>query len=431
MPISDDAQSHKSKLVYLWPALGRDMREAAQQLAYYGYQAELIDTPEQLIRGAAAEPPTGILIDGSLAGDLAAPLKADLMALAHRVPIACISDLSDVHARLAAVRMGCQAYFTRPIDAAALLDTFDRLTAPPQAEAGKVLIVDDSASLAAFYAAHLSEAGFVCQVVTDPLKCLDAILEHPPELILLDMNMPGASGQEIAKVIRQQDAYLSIPIVFLSAESDVGRQREAMSLGGDEFLQKPIQPEHLVSAVRSRIIRYRSLRALMVRDSLTGLLNHTSYKERLRAEVARAKRQQKSLSVAIIDIDHFKNVNDTHGHPAGDRVIKNLARLLKQRLRGADIIGRYGGEEFALALPDTALDRAFGVIESLRESFAAIEQHAGATSFRNTFSAGVAEFAPTSPLLPDSEALIKASDEALYASKHGGRNRVTQWGAAI
>jgi diguanylate cyclase (GGDEF)-like protein len=253
----------------------------------------------------------------------------------------------------------------------------------------------------------------------------NTLLDQPPELILLDMNMPGASGQEIAKVIRQQDAYLSIPIVFLSAESDVGRQREAMSLGGDEFLQKPIQPEHLVSAVRSRIIRYRALRALMVRDSLTGLLNHTSYKERLRAEVARAKRQNKKLSVAIIDIDHFKNVNDSYGHPAGDRVIKNLSRLLKQRLRGADVIGRYGGEEFALALPDTPLDRAMIVIDNLRESFAAIEQHTGSTLFHNTFSAGVAEFSPQQPLLPDSEALIKAADEALYVSKHGGRNRVS------
>lgn len=427
MPLSDDAKVHKSKRVLLWPASSKDMPEAARQLACYGYQADLFDTPEQLLRGAAAEPPTGILIDGALAGELPPPLMAGLTTLAQHVPLACISDRSDVHARLAAVRMGCQAYFTRPIDATALLDTLDRLTAPPQAEAGKVLIVDDSASLAAFYAAHLNEAGFVCQVVTDPLKCLEAILEHPPELILLDMNMPGASGQEIAKVIRQQDAYLSIPIVFLSAESDVGRQREAMSLGGDEFLQKPIQPEHLVSAVRSRVIRYRALRALMVRDSLTGLLNHTSYKERLRAEVARTKRQNKSLSVAIIDIDHFKNVNDSYGHPAGDRVIKNLARLLKQRLRGADIIGRYGGEEFALALPDTALDKAFGVIESLRESFAAIEQHAGATCFHNTFSAGVSEFSPNDPQLPDSEALIKAADEALYASKHGGRNRVSLW----
>lgn len=423
--VSAVSSSNNAKLLYLWPAQSPDMQEAARQLGYYGYESRLLETPEQLIEAAATQTPTAILVDCALACKQGSDQKTALFELAQRIPIACMSDQSDIEARLAAVRMGCQAYFTRPLDTTSLLDTLDRLTAPPQADAGKVLIIDDSPALAAFYSANLNEAGFVCQVVTDPLKSLEALYDHPPELILLDMNMPGATGQEIAKVIRQQDAYLSIPIVFLSAESDVGRQREAMSLGGDEFLQKPIQPEHLISAVRSRVIRYRSLRALMVRDSLTGLLNHTSYKERLRAEVARAKRQNKTLSVAMIDIDHFKNVNDTYGHPAGDRVIKNLSRLLKQRLRGADVIGRYGGEEFALALPDTPVEIALNVINNLRESFAAIEQHAGKEIFHKTFSSGVAEYSPQNPHLLDAEALLKAADEALYASKHGGRNRVT------
>jgi diguanylate cyclase (GGDEF)-like protein len=420
-PTNAQAASPRTKLIYLWPEQSLDMQEAARQLGYYGYVSSLFETSEQLFQGVAAESPTAILVDCALACTQTSEQRAELDRIAQQIPVACVSDQTDIAARLAALRMGCQAYFTRPLDTTSLLDTLDRLTAPPQADAGKVLIIDDSPSLAAFYAAHLNEAGFVCQVVTDPLNSLEALYEHPPELILLDMNMPGASGQEVAKVIRQQDAYLSIPIVFLSAESDVGRQREAMSLGGDEFLQKPIEPEHLISAVKSRVIRYRALRALMVRDSLTGLLNHTSYKERLRAEVARAKRQKKILTVVMIDIDHFKNVNDTYGHPAGDRVIKNLSRLLRQRLRGGDLIGRYGGEEFALALPDTSVDVALGVINNLRESFAAIEQHAGNTSFHNTFSAGVAQCPPSM----DAEALLKTADEALYVSKHGGRNRVT------
>jgi PleD family two-component response regulator len=214
------------------------------------------------------------------------------------------------------------------------------------------------------------------------------------------MNMPGASGQEIAKVIRQQDAYLSIPIVFLSAESDIGRQREAMSLGGDEFLHKPIQPEHLVSAVRSRVIRYRALRALMVRDSLTGLLNHTSYKERLRAEVARAKRQNKMLSVAIIDIDHFKNVNDTYGHPAGDRVIKNLSRLLKQRCAAPTssvAMAARNSRWLCRIRRSTSRSASSTAARKFRGDRTACRQH---DSFRNTFSAGVAEFSPTASALP-------------------------------
>ena len=250
----DETANQKSKLVYLWPGDSHDLQEAARQLGYYGYQVGMIDTPAQLVADSATRTPTCILIDCSLACGQSTEFKAELAALSQRVPIACMSDRGDIESRLEAVRIGCQAYFTRPLDTTSLLDTLDRLTAPPQAEAGKVLIIDDSPSLAAFYAANLAEAGFLCQVVTDPLKSLDAILEQPPELILLDMNMPGASGQEVAKVIRQQDAYLSIPIVFLSAESDVGRQREAMSLGGDEFLQKPIQPEHLVSKAPNQLI---------------------------------------------------------------------------------------------------------------------------------------------------------------------------------
>lgn len=409
------------RLISLWPANAPDMEEIAGQLGYFGYQVKLCEHVDRLLDPALATSSYGVLMDCDAAAQLSGSEKAALHALSDRVPISGLSSDGAIAKRLMAVRMGCRAFFTRPLDMTSLLDTLDRITAPPQAEAGKVLVVDDSPSTAAFYAATLSSAGFVCQVVTDPLKTMEALDDQTPELILLDMHMPGASGEELAKVIRQQDAYLSTPIVFLSAESDVTRQREAMSLGGDEFLQKPIEPQHLISAVKSRIIRYRALRALMVRDSLTGLLNHTSFKERLRTEVARVRRQNKPLSVALLDIDLFKKVNDTYGHPAGDRVIKNLARLLKQRLRGADVIGRYGGEEFAVALPDTPLEGAVRVLDNIRASFEAIVQHAGEKTFQITLSAGLSQCPPSC----DAETLIQLADEALYEAKHAGRNRVS------
>lgn len=409
----------QGKRLYLCPADAADLSDMARQLQHYGYRSELFDTPETLVATASRTLPHGVLLDCARMQQ-AAPERDALRALAEQTPLACVADDHSIEARLAAVRLGCQAYFMRPLDLGSLLDSLDRLCAPPRAETGRVLIIDDSRSLAHLYAAHLSEAGFRCDVVTDPLRTLDALHENPPDLILLDMNMPAASGQEIAQVIRQQDAFLSIPIVFLSAETDVTRQREAMSLGGDEFLQKPIEPAHLISAVNSRVLRYRALRALMVRDSLTGLLNHTTFKERLRAETARAVRQDKPLTVALIDLDHFKRVNDQYGHPAGDRVIKNLARLLRQRLRGADVVGRYGGEEFAVALPDTALDNAVAVLEQLRTAFAGINQGSGSARFHVTCSIGVAQCPP----FVDGEALIAAADTALYEAKRQGRNQV-------
>ncbi len=417
---SGQTQPATGKRLYLCPADTADAGEIANQLRHFGYEAHLLADVPSLLAAIEESPPAGVLLDCGDHFRLVGQAERALREMSARAPLACIASHGDMAARLRAVRIGCQAYLTRPLDIACLLDTLDRLTAPPRADAGKVLIIDDSPAMVAFFAAHLSAAGFVTQTLTDPMQALEALADSPPELILLDMNMPGASGQELARVIRQQDAYLSIPIVFLSAESDIGRQREAMSTGGDEFLQKPIEPEHLISAVRSRIIRYRALRALMVRDSLTGLLNHTSFKERLRAEVARARRLGKPLSVGLIDIDHFKRVNDSHGHPAGDRVIRNLSRLLRQRLRGADVIGRYGGEEFAVALVDTPMESARGVLEAIRESFAAIAHQAGATEFRCSFSAGLAQ----SPPCEDAESLIQHADEALYRAKRGGRNRV-------
>jgi diguanylate cyclase (GGDEF)-like protein len=238
----------------------------------------------------------------------------------------------------------------------------------------------------------------------------------------MDMYMPGCTGEELAKVIRQQEAYVSVPIVFLSTETDTGRQLAAMQIGGDDFLTKPIRPEHLVSAVAARVHRYRVLRSYMERDSLTGLLNHTRLKEQLEVEVKRARRQGRSLAFVMIDIDRFKLVNDTYGHPTGDRVIKSLSHLLQQRLRRTDIIGRYGGEEFAVILTDTDGPTAIKLLDEIRAAFAQVRQQADGGEFSVTFSGGVAELSRF-----DSAAdLGSAADRALYQAKREGRNRVRE-----
>jgi diguanylate cyclase (GGDEF)-like protein len=203
-------------------------------------------------------------------------------------------------------------------------------------------------------------------------------------------------------------------------ENNLDMQLEAIHIGGDDFLTKPIQPDQLVLAVTSRVRRSLILRSLMVRDSLTGLLKHTILKERLEAEVVRAQRQTARLVFAMIDIDLFKSINDTHGHATGDRVIKSLARLLQQRLRKSDVIGRYGGEEFGVILPDTDSAAALTVLDELRAGFAHIRQQSGEAAFYITFSCGMAEY----PQYTDADSLIEAADHALYQAKHAGRNLV-------
>jgi diguanylate cyclase (GGDEF)-like protein len=205
-------------------------------------------------------------------------------------------------------------------------------------------------------------------------------------------------------------------------EQDFDRQLRAMFKGGDEFLTKPIAPAQLALVVTSRVERYRELRVLMLHDSLTGLVNHSRLQQQLEIESARALRQRQPLSLAMIDIDHFKQVNDNHGHQTGDRVLKNLARFLRQRLRASDIVGRYGGEEFAVLLSDTSGEIAEEVMNSLRRDFAAIPHETGGDSITGTFSTGIASL----PEHASVRELILAADKALYRAKNAGRNRVVR-----
>jgi len=281
------------------------------------------------------------------------------------------------------------------------------------------MIVDDSALQAKLSAMYLRRAGMEVDILTDPMEVLPALVNNHPELILMDIYMPDCTGLELAKVIRQMDTMLSIPIVFLSSETDREKQLAAIGLGGDDFLSKPIKPEFLISAVASRIERYRKLRSLMIHDSLTGLLNHLTTEERIIQEMARARRQNSRMTFAMIDLDRFKQINDSYGHSTGDRVLRSLARLLKQRLRKSDIIGRFGGEEFAVIMPDTSAEHALDVMNELRERFSQIYYYSGDEQFNVTFSCGIAEF----PACDTLQLLKDTADQALYKAKGLGRNQ--------
>ncbi|MCW8891348.1 MAG: diguanylate cyclase, partial [Sedimenticola sp.] len=214
--------------------------------------------------------------------------------------------------------------------------------------------------------------------------------------------------------------YISVPILFLSVETERQRQLEALQTGADDFLTKPIRPKELVTAVKMRAWRARILRWMMVRDSLTGLFNHAVIMERLSNSCALAKRQAHPLSVGMIDIDHFKRINDTFGHSTGDKVLVSFSRLLRERLRGTDIIGRYGGEEFLVILPDTSVDQAVQVLDEVRIAFASTQFSADGECFSATLSAGIAEF----PNVASATGLLDAADKALYQAKEQGRNRI-------
>jgi diguanylate cyclase (GGDEF)-like protein len=426
---SAQAAPAPARLVYLlgpvacaWSA---DLRE---QLASCGYEARVLSDLGALEVACRVHQPAAVL------SEVASPQWVQaIAAMRQRLPAPpaaiFVSERNDLDTRLQAAQAGGAAYFSLPIKVSSLVERLDALTAGRTAEACRVMIVEDAEEQAALYSAVLAQAGMSACVVADPHRLLERLDEFHPELILMDMYLPQCSGADLARVIRQMDAHVSLPIVFLSAEQDFDRQLAAMELGGDEFLTQPILPAQLISVVESRVQRHRTLRALMVQDSLTGLANHSRLHQLLETEVARSLREGKPLSLAMIDVDHFKQVNDRHGHPTGDRVLQGLARFLRQRLRQSDAVGRYGGEEFAVVMSNTDAATAAMVIDRLRRHFATLVHESDSTvPFLVTFSAGVAALGP--PGSTSARELLLNADRALYQAKETGRNCVVLYQAS-
>ncbi|KAF0812033.1 Response regulator PleD [Andreprevotia sp. IGB-42] len=385
------------------------------QLGYFGLQVENHDWATL---PASDEIPL-LLVD--LAG--LPDAQASVRRIRQDFPssqIICLSVPSDFILLQNALRAGCDICFPEGTPLAAIVTQILDLNDSQEQDAFRVLVVDDSPTASHVIKRALEENGIIVQTLTDPLAVLDALQQFNPDLLLLDMYMPQCTGVEAARVIRQHNEFLSIPIVYLSGETDLGLQIDALRLGGDHFLTKPFNPLFLNAIVKSKIERYRALRRSMYHDSLTGLLNHTTSKTRLDAAIEASRREGAPLSLAMIDIDHFKRVNDTYGHPIGDQIIRSIAWLLKQRLRKSDIIGRYGGEEFLVALPGANEVEANVTLDMIRQDFSEIRHPYSGGHFQLSFSAGIAGF----PMFNHGDALIKAADDVLYIAKRSGRNRI-------
>lgn len=429
--MSDDSfmvsSVYKPKLNYRIYLLIRDQKEArelTEQISAFGYQVNPFTKADDLISALRWSLPNAILVFvdvKNLSFEDYEELALKLKKQSNHLPLIIISTEDNFDLRLRAVRAGGSAFFIHPVDISSLIGSLDEFANPTPSVPNRILIIDDVLSQASFYAMHLEKVGMQTRIVTDPRQMIQPMIEFTPDLILLDMYLPDCNGIELARMIRQMENFVSVPIVFLSAETDRERQLAALMMGADDFLIKPVKPEHLIASVTSRIERYRKLRSLMIYDGLTNLLNHSTIKERLVKELLRSERDKQPLSFAMIDLDHFKNVNDRYGHSAGDRVLKSLARMLKQRLRRTDLIGRYGGEEFSIIFPNTTAAEAASVVDKLRESFAHVHHLSSDGFFSVTFSCGIASF----PEYKTAVAISNAADKALYQAKEGGRNRIS------
>ncbi len=399
----------------------------AAQIEPFGFEVCLLKGATAARRQLATTVPDLVVLDVSLPEGPSAGLA--LIAEIHercdaagapRTEAIVLTARTDLATRLAAVRAGVGAFLTRPATTSAVVDELERLSARQPREPYRLLIVEDDPAQAEHARSVLTEAGMDCRVVPGAEGIIEGLVEHRPELVLMDLWLEDCTGLELAALIRMQDAWVGIPIVFLSSERDPAEQIRAIQTGGDAFMTKPLKPTDLVACARAWLRRARALTARLHYDGLTGALNHAAFESRLDAEVARSDRTGRELSLAMIDLDHFKSVNDTWGHPTGDAALRMVSQLLRGRLRRTDVVARYGGEEFAVLLPDTSSAQAVEVIDGVRARLAELRLAVLGGVCSVTFSAGVASVAGAE----SARDLVAAADAALYEAKRQGRNQV-------
>jgi len=411
-----DASSYEAKRpsIILLSDQPEQWQNLIAQLGYFGLSIAVLAWDAALQQSQSL-----LLLDLKFSHDWPARVKVLRAAnpASQMIALGLSSEFTLLHQ---ALQLGCDHCFVQDMSLPAMVAHILELQSSQNEEPYRVLIVDDSLTAHAMIRRALVEQGIQTQAISDPRLVIERMHEFQPDLLLLDMYMPDCTGVEAARIIRQHPEFLSIPIVYLSGETDLGLQVEALRLGGDHFLTKPFNPVILNAIVNSKIERYRTLRRSMYHDSLTGLLNHTTSKSHLDLMLEQCRSQQRPLCVAMLDLDHFKQVNDSYGHPIGDQIIRSLAWLLKQRVRQGDILGRYGGEEFILASPGASLAAGHAILEKIRQDFAAIRHPYGSGHFQLSFSCGIAAY----PAIETSDQLIEAADQALYRAKRAGRNRI-------
>jgi len=296
----------------------------------------------------------------------------------------------------------------------------------------KVLIIDDNKVTQQLAIALLDKKNYTVLSAENGMQGIGMAKTHEPQVILLDVMMPEMDGYEVCNLLKSNDKTKNIPIIMVTGKAESMDKINAFELGAADYVTKPFDYAELQARITTQIKmknlwdevqdKNKQLQEIVKTDWLTNLYNHRHFHERIFEEFNRAKRYKLPLSCTFIDIDYFKNVNDTHGHQAGDEVLKSISNLFRESIRDVDFAARYGGEEFALVFPHTVLGVAENICERLRKKIESEVFIFNEIKIKITISLGVSGTLENKTTTYDE--LIRFADDALYAAKNEGKNRV-------
>lgn len=293
----------------------------------------------------------------------------------------------------------------------------------------KILVVEDTQKDFDFLKAALEKEKFTIIRSEDGKKLITLMEKELPDLIILDLILPETDGFELCSMIRSEERFLNIPVLFFTSSMSMDNKLLGLQLGASDFLSKDCDPRELVIRIKNLLYskkRFDEVVMLSVVDSLTHVYNRRYFQHRLRDEFERGRRYDRDFCCLIIDVDKFKDVNDTLGHPIGDKVLKSIADILRTNIRAADILCRYGGDEFGLLLPETNFQGAYVTAERVRSK---VEKTNLATAEQPVFislSCGISSLVEGGAVGIDE--LVTQADVALYKAKKAGRNQISFYG---
>jgi len=349
-------------------------------------------------------------------------LLAELAAQASPIPVMVMAARDTFVDRVEVARLGGRGFLPKPMQPAQLLEAVMSLLSQTRTAPPYILAVDDDPQGCAVLRALLEPHGFKLTALDDPRRFWDTLVEIAPDLLLLDVDMPYLDGTVLCHVVRNDLRWRDLPVLCLTTHTDTATAQRILTAGADDYVGKPIVGPELVARINNHLARSRLLRSLAETDALTGLANRRKATQVLGQLLRLAGRHRQPLSLAVLDLDHFKQINAQYGYGMGDEVLQRFRDILLRSFRSEDIVARWGGGVFVVGMysmpRDVGVNRFAEVLEALRqEEFIS----ADGARFHVTFSAGVAEY-PTDG--SDVQALYRAAEQAMSQAKEAGRNRV-------
>jgi diguanylate cyclase (GGDEF)-like protein len=396
----------------------------AAEAARRGMGVELAASPAAARELLARMRPAGVLLDLTFETGTADAyaLLSELTSATPPIPVLVSTMRDTLTDRVEVVRRGGRGFVSKALPAPQAIDQAIGLIERASAPETTLLAVDDDPAVLDAIGALLAPHGVRVVTLNEPLRFWSELDRVRPDVILLDVDMPGVTGVELCRVLRNDARWATVPVLVLTARRDPASIEAIFAAGADDHLAKPVIETELVTRVRNRVERLALHRALAETDSLTGVQNRQASTQALDRLLRLATRYEQPLALAMVDLDRFKQVNDVHGHAAGDAVLRRFGTLLAESFRGEDVVGRWGGEEFVVGMygmsGDNARERLGDLLATLgRERF----EGAGGASFGVAFSAGVARFPQDGR---DLAALYGVADAMLYRAKDAGRAQV-------